>query len=76
MVLFINIMMVPSYNRPRLFPIRQVGFSWERCFDASLEGLASHRHFGSVPPCVSRVVPRRGIDIDSYRSVLKMVNDG
>mmetsp|Transcript_30040 Transcript_30040/g.48452 ORF Transcript_30040/g.48452 Transcript_30040/m.48452 type:complete len:499 (+) Transcript_30040:2-1498(+) len=33
-----------------------VGFSWERCFDASLDGLAKHRDFGTLSPEVSRVV--------------------
>ena len=33
----------------------KVGFSWERCFDASLDGLAKHRDFGTLSPEVSRV---------------------
>lgn len=38
-----------------------VGFSWERCFDASLEGLANHRYFGTVPPAISRVALAFGL---------------
>jgi len=32
-----------------------VGFSWERCFDASVEGLASHHYMGNLPPALNRM---------------------
>ena len=35
----------------------QVGFSWERCFDASVEGLANHHYMGNLPPALNRMVP-------------------
>jgi len=40
-----------------------VGFSWERCFDASLEGLAEHRHFGKVPPAINRIALAFGLAV-------------
>jgi hypothetical protein len=53
-----------------------VGFSWERCFDASLEGLAHHHYFGKVPPAISRVAPGlktcNGRNGDLKKGTLKM----